>query len=115
MYSKKWKPSKKAVKEFKEKMEEIDEFCQKNGIIASNNNNSYYFNINGQRYRVSNHSIEASNNSAIIDGIQVRELYHGLERDKEIIYIHAGKTRIIEIYNNLKSGNILDGKGNVKY
>lgn len=30
------------------------------------------------------------------------------------VYIHAGKTRIIEIYNDLKAGYQLDGRGNRK-
>lgn len=110
----KYKPSKKAAREFAIKMQEIDEFCDKNGICNSLSNDSYYFKLNGINYRVSNHSIEASNKAAYdkITGEQKRELYHDTTRDADTIYIHAGKTKIIEIYNNLKAGYKLDGRGN---
>ena len=110
-----WKPSKKAIREFKNKMNEIDEFCEKNNIGCSATKDSYYFTINGQDYRVSNHSIESSNKHAFNQyGEQVRGLYHPLERSDYITYIHASKTRIIEIYNDLKNGYELDGRGNRK-
>lgn len=57
----KWKPSKVAKREFVNKMDEISKFCQENNISRSASSDSYYFNINGQNYRVSNHTIEASN------------------------------------------------------
>lgn len=111
----KWKPSKAKAREFAKKMSEIEEFCYANGIMQSKNGDSYYFSINGQNYRVSNHSIEASNRGAYDEnGEKVRELYHANGRQDDTIYIHAGKTRIIEIYNNLKNGCSLDGFGNVK-
>ena len=101
----KWKPSKSALKEF----------CAENNIQASYNNDSYYFILNGQKYRVSNHSVESSNNAAFHDIYgQVRELYHPDGRESDVIYIHASKTRIIEIYNDLKSGYTLDGNGRRK-
>lgn len=40
-----------------------------------------------------------------------RDLYHETERKDDTVYIHAGKTRIIDIYNDLKAGYKLDGKG----
>lgn len=40
-----------------------------------------------------------------------RDLYHETKRKDNTVYIHAGKTRIIEIYNDLKAGYKLDGKG----
>ena len=108
----KWRPSKTAKREFAIKMDEISKFCQKNGIIASSSNDSYYFTINGQRYRVSNHSIEASNRGCFNQwGEKVREEYHDATRSKDVIYIHASKTRIIDIYNNLKAGYKLNGRG----
>lgn len=114
-YFKKWKPSKTAVKEYAAKMHEIDEFCIKNGISQSTSSDSYYFDLNGQKYRVSNHSIEASNAAAYNwQGEKIREKYHDDERKIDVIYIHASKTRIIEIYENLKAGKKLDGFGNVK-
>lgn len=108
----KWRPNKAAAMEFAEKMEEIEEFCKLNEISKSFNSNSYYFSINGQFYRVSNHTIEQSNKNAFNEfGEQIREQYHNNFRNNNTIYIHASKTRIIEIYNNLKNGVCLDGKG----
>ena len=111
---KRWKPSKTAAREFASKMREIDQFCAEHGICASRSNDSYYFSINGVAYRVSNHSIEASNAKAYdpVTGEQLRELYHETERSKDTVYIHAGKTRIIDIYNDLLAGYQLDGRGN---
>lgn len=101
----KWRPSKTAIREFAEKMQEIDDFCCQNGIDCSISKDSYYFTINGQNYRVSNHSVEAS---------RANGGYHLEGRRADTIYIHASKTRIIDIYNNLKDGKKLDGKGNIK-
>ena len=107
----KWRPSKTAAREFAKQMQEIDDFCAENGIQQSATGNSYYFIINGQHYRVSNHSVEASNRAAYKDGEQVRALYHEGGRESDTVYIHASKTRIIDIYNNLKAGYKLDGRG----
>lgn len=111
-----WRPSKTQAREFAKKMEEIDDFCRENGIRSSSSNDSYYFTINGQKYRVSNHSVEASNSHAYNwAGEQVRPLYHANGREDDTIYIHASKTRIMDIYNDLKNGYTLDGRGNRKY
>lgn len=108
----KWKPSKTARREFATKMDEIGEFCRHNGISQSASGDSYYFTINGVNYRVSNHTIEASNKKAYnFMGEKVRDIYHPNGRDDNTIYITASKTRIIEIYNNLQNGVILDGRG----
>lgn len=112
-YRYKWKPSKTAKREFKSKMKEVEEFCNKNGIDYSANKDSYYFVINDKQYRVSNHSVESSNKHAFNQyGEQVRGLYHPLGRSEYVTYIHASKTRIIDIYNDLKDGYVLDGHGN---
>ena len=109
----KWKPNKKEKEEFKRKMEEIDIFCRENNIAQSLAGDSYYFQIDGKNYRVSNHTIEASNKAAYNDwGEQIRPLYH--KEDDEEIQIIAGKTRIIEIYNDLKNGIALDRRGKRK-
>ena len=98
-------------------MNEIDEFCKQNNISKSSTSDSYYFEIKGQKYRVSNHTIEASNSKAFgydnLTGelIQKRELYHKNGRENDTIYITAGKTRLIEIYNNLKIGKKLNKRG----
>lgn len=97
-------------------MKEIYDFCTEHGIHASCTNDSYYFIINGVDYRISNHSIEASNKAAYdeVSGIKQRPLYHNEDRDTNTVYIHASKSRIIEIYNDLAAGFKLDGKGNRK-
>lgn len=110
-----WKPSKAKKAEFASKMREIDDFCSKHGIQSSLSSDSYYFSVNGQKYRVSNHSVEASNAHAYnYLGEKTREVYHDGGRKDDVIYIHAGKTRIIEIYNDLCAGYELDGRGNRK-
>lgn len=95
-----WSPSKSAKREFAKKMDEIRSFCSENGIYQSRSGDSYYFSLNGVSYRVSNHSVESSP-------------YHNGRIDGEV-YIHASKTRIIDIYNDLVKGYVLDGKGNRK-
>ena len=111
-YGRRWKPSKAAKKEFAEKMDEIDRFCSENLINRSLSSDSYYFNIDGREYRVSNHSVESSNSHAYnCFGVQVREKYHEDGRSENVTYIHASKTRIIEIYTDLKNGYELDGRG----
>ncbi len=108
-----WKPSKTARREFAQKMQEIDAFCKQHNIDKSRSGDSYYFTLHGTDYRVSNHSIEASNAGAInYLGAQVRDLYHPEGRHVDTVYIHASKTRIIEIYTALVNGVKLDGRGN---
>lgn len=110
-----WRPSKTAKRKFAEKMAEIEKFCTEHGISASVSKDSYYFVLNGKNYRISNHSIEASNSHAYDWlGNQVRRKYHEDKRNEDTIYIHASKTRIMEIYNDLADGYELDGKGNRK-
>lgn len=114
-YGRRWRPSKSAIADFKAKMDEVREFCDEKGINYSQSMDSFYFVLNGQNYRVSNHSVEASNRHAFTeDGEQIRELYHEDGRRDDTIYIHASKTRVKEIYQNLEAGKVLDGRGNVK-
>lgn len=109
----KWKPSKTAKKEFAQKMDEIDKFCKENGITKSSNSDSYYFNIDGQDYRVSNHTVAASNKGAYDKyGNTIRDKYHPFGELEDTIYITASKTRLIDIYNDLKNGYKLDRRGN---
>lgn len=111
-YGYKWKPSKTAKREFAEKMREIDAFCEQNGISQSFSSDSYYFTLNGKNYRISNHTVEASNRHAFNEfGEQTRELYHPNGREDDTIYITASKTRLIEIYKDLSAGYELDGRG----
>ena len=110
----KWKPSKAKARAFAEEMSEIRTFCAENGISASASYDSYYFTVNGIRYRVSNHSVEASNAHAFDErtGEQLRDLYHAGGREDGVVYIHAGKTRIRQIYSDICAGVALDGRGN---
>lgn len=111
-----WTPTAAQKEKFKLKMREIEQFCIDNDIHHSLSKDSYYFTVNGKNYRVSNHSVESSNQHAFssITGKQVRELYHPDGRDSETVYIHASKTRLIDIYNDLKAGYELDGRGRRK-
>lgn len=88
--------------------------CKK--LTTFRTNDSYYFTINGVNYRVSNHSVETSNKAAYdeVSGAKQRPLYHDDGRKDDTVYIHAGKSRIIEIYNDLEAGFKLDGRGNRK-
>lgn len=114
-YYRKWKPSKTAARQFAETMDDIRTFCYQNNISTSASMDSYYFILNGQEYRVSNHSVESSNKrSRDALGNKIREEYHPDGRKADVIYIHAGKTRIREIYQDLLDGYQLDGKGNRK-
>ena len=109
-----WTPGKAARKDFAEKMTEIDNFCTENNISQSKASDSYYFTINGQQYRVSNHTVNQSNRKAYnFYGEQIREKYHPEGETEDTIYITASKTRIIEIFNNLKTGKKLDRRGNI--
>ena len=107
--------SKTAKRDFAILMSEITDFCKAHNIDYSSNKDSYYFELNGKKYRVSNHSIEASNNHAFnSDGVQTRRLYHAWDRDPDVTYIHASKTRLMEIYAALQDGYELDGRGHIK-
>ena len=108
-----WKPSKTARAEFGEKMREISAFCAAHDIIQSKSGDSYYFELSGIEYRVSNHTVTASNRGAYdADGVQVRDLYHPDGEKPEAVYITAGKLRIMDIYNDLAAGKKLDRRGN---
>jgi len=110
----KYRFSKSEKQEFAEKMREIEEFCDKNKIETSLSNDSYYFTIDGQDYRVSNHTVAASNRGAYDEMCgQVRPLYHPDGEKNDVVYITASKTRIIEIFKNLKAGKKLNRRGYV--
>ncbi len=108
-----WRPSTEQAREFAETMRSAEAFCASHGIHRSKNGDSYYFELNGRKYRVSNHSVEASNKGAYDrDGHMRRRLYHPDGREDDVIYIHASKTRIEQIYIDLFNGVALDGRGN---
>ena len=111
-YNRKWKPSKTKMREFAKQMDDISQFCIDNNISCSSTKDSYYFTIKGQRYRVSNHTVASSNHGAYDDfGNQIREKYHNEEELSNTICITASKTRIKEIYTDLKNGYTLDKRG----
>lgn len=94
-------------------MREVEEFVKANNIRQAQNGKSFYFELNGKNYRVSNHTVEASNAGAFnAEGQQVRELYHPNGRGEEV-QIFASPTRIIEIYNAIKDSKQVDGRGRV--
>lgn len=106
------KQTKRQKLETSDDLREIHEFCEANGIKHSATMDSYYFRLYGKYYRVSNHTVERSNKNAYSwDGKPLRKEYHPKGRDKDTIYIHAGKTRIFQIYNDLKAGKMLNGHG----
>lgn len=110
MYKRRWKPNKTQINEFKDKMTEIENFCIENGIKQCRD--SYYFSLNGKEYRVSNHTMGASNAHAYDDlGNQIRDKYHDKSDFDNLICITASKTRIIEIFNDLKAGYELNKRG----
>lgn len=115
MYGRKWKPSKTRIAEFVQKMDGVQEFCIKNGIDFSHKMDSFYFTVDNQKYRVSNHTVAASNGKAYnFLGEQVRDIYHPNGTEDDVIYITAGKTRLIEVYTNILTGKPLDKRGNIK-
>ena len=105
--------SRAKAREYAQEMNEVEDFCKNNGIIASRSLDSFYFTINGIKYRVSNHTMQASDRGMrdSITGEKRRDSYH--EHDKDLVCITAGKTRIAEVYNNLKAGKKLDKRGYV--
>jgi hypothetical protein len=84
-------------------MRAVDAFCGDHAIEQSRSGDSYYFTLNGIQYRVSNHSVESS-----------RPEYHPNGREADTVYIHASKTRVVEIYTDLLNGYALDGRGRRK-
>jgi hypothetical protein len=109
MYKKSF--SKTAKREFAEKMSEIQNYCDNNAINYSCSMDSFYFEIDGQKYRVSNHTVKASNAKAFNEfGEKIRELYH--KDDEGYNCIFASKTRLIEIHKKLKSGITVNAKDN---
>ncbi len=85
----KWKPSKAKIAEFKKQMTAIEEYCKENNIQSSLSNDSYYFRHNGKKYRISNHKAHEGNSD--ID-----------------FYIHASKTRLIEIHKAIINGESVE-------
>jgi len=109
----KYKVSKTKAREFAQQMEEIEDFCRVNGISHSLSFDSYYFTVGGTKYRVSNHTLQASDRGMrdSLTGEKLRDSYHN--HDDNLVCFTAGKTRIIEIYNAIKAGKSLDKRGNV--
>lgn len=102
-----WHPSKTAKCEFAMKMNEIDEYCERNGISRSLSSDSYYFTHDGVEYRVSNHAVEGSYD-------RYGNSYHGDSKEyrEKVFCIHAGKTRLIDIHKLITSGAVIDHRGN---
>lgn len=105
-YRKKWKPSKSAAREFAQTMDTVQSYCDQNGIGYSSKMDSFYFTYEGQKYRISNHSVEASNQGRRNAGL---EEFHG-SRD-EYVNIFASKTRLVEIHQRIVAGLKVNGRG----
>ena len=103
--------SRTKAREYAQKMEEIEDFCRDNGISASSRLDSFYFTLNGTKYRVSNHTLQASDRGMrdSLTGEKIRESYHS--HDDDLVCFTAGKTRIEQVYNDLKAGHELDKRG----
>lgn len=102
-----WKPSKEEAKAFAIKMAEIKAFCEEFNIIKNYKEDSYYFELNGNMYRVSNHSKPLE-----VDWDELGNKIKYFEYEG-VILIQASKTRIMDIYMALKDGKKVDAKGNV--
>ena len=109
-----WRPSRTKAREFAEKMDKIQRFCNEHDIDYSASMDSFYFEINGQKYRVSNHTVAQSNRGAYdeVNG-RKRGLYHPEGERDDTVYITASKTRIVDVYEALKEGKVLDRRGRV--
>lgn len=93
------------------KLCKIESFCTEHEIRQSRAGDSYYFKIDGQNYRVSNHTIEASDRGAFDEftGEKLRDSYHNL--NEKIIQVFASKTRIVNIYTDLMNEKNLATEG----
>lgn len=104
--------SKTKAREYAIQMADIEKFCQENAIHSSGSLDSFYFVVNGTSYRVSNHTIEASNRGAYDELFQkIRDCYHNVELEKDVVKITASKLRLPEIYNALVAGKKLNKRG----
>jgi hypothetical protein len=97
----KYKFSKSKAREYAEKMDSVQSFCDDNCIQYAVSLDSFYFTLHGQKYRVSNHRIPANS------------YHHPTGYQDDVIYITAGKTRIEQIYTDLKNGKQLNKRGEV--
>ena len=87
---------------------ELTEFCERNGIRRSKYGDSFYFTLQGKRYRISNHSTEISNSwSRNLNGKQIRRPYHS-RRDNTVSII-APRSRVKAIYEELSRTNKCSG------
>ena len=117
-------PSAEEKEAFKAAMRELEAYVKAEGISASAGYDSFYFEVDDRSYRVSNHSVEASNRNrcdkcqrehggAPCSEVKHCYVFHKGGRDKAVRYIHAGKTRLVGIHKALKAGFKLDGRGNI--
>ena len=123
-----WKPSEADKAAFKAAMAELETYVKENHIDSSAAQDSFYFDIEGRKFRVSNHSVEKSNRSrcmscplkdeltgcrgANMNNFKCTRMYHLGGREDGVTYIHASKTRLVEIHKALLAGQKLDGRGN---
>ena len=106
----KWKPSKSAINEYKEKKDKLDSFLkQHENIISSASKESFYFMLEDKYIRVSNHTIFKSDSGMYDEfGNIVRDTYHTQKYDT---CITASPIRLPEIYADLAAGIKLNKRG----
>ena len=99
--------------EFVPKIDEIDEFCSKNGILHYPWDDSYFFTVNGKECRVCDYTkfFPSHNNYDFnCKKLPPDRLFYG-KRGEYDVDIIAGRTRLVQIYNDLKAGYDLDRRG----
>jgi len=98
----------------------LNRFCLANGIKRSKKGVSFYFEIDGKKYRVSDHTIEESKQGQLLKAQMgtvltgrdiVPNYYHNEEKDEGVIQIDAPKNRLIQIYKDIQSGYQVDREG----
>lgn len=83
---------------------DLNEFCRQNGIRRSKSGDSFYFEIRGKLYRVSNHTQQYSNEcSWSLNGKRLRHNYHPKGGDGEVTII-APRSQLKQIYRKLNTG-----------
>ena len=77
---------------------QLQAFCMEHDIAHSHCYQSFYFTLGGQKFRLSNHSVELANY-----GCSLMQLppAHPEGREADVIYIHAPKEQLIPIYTQL--------------
>ena len=104
----------------KERIKQIEEFCKEHNITHNSNYDSFYFEIKGQQYRISNHSIDDSvhrdkkTNKLVNHHIDGNEIKNSHEYCSQVKCYYAFQSRLEYIYNDIVKGYQLDNNGRRK-